>query len=197
MNIETGKTYVDRDGQPHTILSHSCGKFFDGSTYYLESGQWTGDAYTPSNLDLVAEAQAMQAQEPLITKQQLDNFHREFSALTPAQTDTVSERAFDHGLVLAALDGKTLQYQRDDEWVDLPNKRSAIMCIVHGVYQVRLKPEPECFWLAVYLDAGGGLDFSIWNNRQKAQDVADVQVGRLHRIEIDPDSLSITVKEAP
>lgn len=118
-------------------------------------------------------------------------------AASPVSASNSETEAIPHAdLIRAVLDGKTVQFWSENRWWDGDNRAKAIKLILDypgGKY--RLKPEPEVRYLAVYIDAGGDVAFSIWHNRDKAQDVVDAQAGRLHCIEIDPDSLAVTVKE--
>lgn len=185
MKIELGKTYRDGLGRDVKIIGADgprhfpyLGKIMDGPTAgqgntYSDTGKWWHFEDQPHERDLVKEVRVAE--------------------IVPVTSNHEIEHA---DLIRAVLDGKVVQSRNGAaQWSDHP-ALGAIAWLLQSPdgYEFRLKPEPEVRWLSVFKLEGGNIPIStlLWIDKTYAN---KEQGGRLYRLEIDPDSLALTVTE--
>lgn len=99
-------------------------------------------------------------------------------------------------LVRVILDGKSIQCREgdNDDWYRISGTDAirALISPANAGYQFEVAPEPAVRYLALFADAGGGVDFSLWLDPKGAEVIAATrgEKGALYKIEVDPNTLN-------
>jgi hypothetical protein len=161
--IEVGRTYVDRKGRAHTIDRHTPAEAYveDAKGLSWKAG---GISWQHPDLDLVG------------------------LAVEDARNHTSQPEPIPHAdLIRAVLDGKTVQWEEDGQWLSYKSGDDAICDLVRNPsrFGYRLKPEPVVSWHAVF--SNGFVEQGYAAKRE----IPDCACRKVLRLELDPDTLDV------